>query len=64
MSDDPNKLRPSVVLDEATKRRLAKTEQQRNVVWPTNRSFKEKTAWTQESAEKALNITRPRSSKK
>lgn len=63
MSDDPNKLRPGLVLDTATKRRLAKSEQQRNVVWPSNRTFKEKYEWTQEFGEKALNFTRPRSSK-
>lgn len=63
MSDDPNKLRPGLELDEVTKRRLAKGEQQRNVVWPVNRTFEEKHQWTREFAEKALDITRPRSSK-
>lgn len=63
MSDDPNKLRPGIVLDQATKNRLAKTEKERNVVWPSNRMFEEKFKWTEETGEMALNVTRPRSSK-
>lgn len=64
MNNDPNKLRPGLELDEATKRRLNKNEQQRNVVWPTNRTFAEKHKWTKVTAEAALKITEPRSSKK
>lgn len=60
MSDDPCKLRPGLALDAVTAHRLAKSEKQRNVVWPTNRTVEEKHQWNQEDAEKALAVTGPK----